>query len=54
MSSTLTTHGIETFAWDAAGDLLIKTHYDMPESVGENDDPSAFLLGWDSPQSPYL
>jgi hypothetical protein len=23
-------HNIETFAWDAAGDLLIKTYYDMP------------------------
>jgi hypothetical protein len=31
---TLKTHSIETFAWDAAGDLLIKTYYDMPADVG--------------------
>jgi hypothetical protein len=42
---TLKTHSIETFAWDAAGDLLIKTSYDMPADVGEGDDPYEFLLG---------
>jgi hypothetical protein len=42
---TLKTHSIETFAWDAAGDLLIKTYYDMPADVGEGDDPYEFLLG---------
>jgi hypothetical protein len=42
---TLKTHSIETFAWDAVGDLLIKTYYDMPAEVGEGDDPYEFLLG---------
>jgi hypothetical protein len=42
---TLKTHSIETFAWDSAGDLLIKTYYDMPADVGEGDDPYEFLLG---------
>jgi hypothetical protein len=35
---TLKTHSIETFAWDAAGDLLIKTYYDMPADIGNGDD----------------
>jgi len=35
---TLKTHSIETFAWDEAGDLLIKTYYDMPADVGDGDD----------------
>ena len=42
---TLRTHSIETFAWDAAGNLTIKTFYDMPESVGADDDPYEHLLG---------
>jgi len=41
---TFKTHSIETFQWDEAGDLLIKTYYDMPESIGIDDDPYAFLL----------
>jgi hypothetical protein len=45
---TLKTHSIETFAWDAAGDLLIKTYYDMPAAVGDGDDPYEFLLGKDN------
>ncbi|MDT5050229.1 MAG: hypothetical protein QOG75_6133 [Mycobacterium sp.] len=38
-------HGIETFAWDDDGDLLIKSYYPMPESVGAEADPDARLLG---------
>jgi hypothetical protein len=45
---TLKTHSIETFAWDAAGDLLIKTYYDMPADIGDGDDPYEFLLGKDN------
>lgn len=41
---TVETHSIETFQWDKDGNLLIKTYYDMPESVGANDDPYSFLL----------
>ena len=37
-------HSIETFAWDDAGNLLIKTYYPMPESVGAEADPYAHLL----------
>ena len=47
-SKTLKTHSIETFAWDAAGDLLIKTYYDMPADIGDGDDPYEFLLGKDN------
>lgn len=42
---TLQTYSIETFAWDADGNLTIKTYYDLPADVGENDDPYEFLLG---------
>ena len=42
---TLRTHSIETFAWDDTGDLTIKTYYEIPESVGEADDPYEHLLG---------
>jgi hypothetical protein len=35
---------IETFAWDDNGDLLIKTYYPMPETVGPDSDPYAHLL----------
>ncbi len=42
---TLRTTSIETFAWDEAGNLTIKTYYDMPESVGTDDDPYEHLLG---------
>lgn len=42
---TLRTYSIETFAWDADGNLTIKTFYDMPESVGVEDDPHEHLLG---------
>jgi hypothetical protein len=38
-------HSIETFRWNQDGDLLIKTYYSMPENIGPNDDPYAFLLG---------
>ena len=37
-------YGIETFAWDDNGDLLIKTYYPMPESIGTDSDPYAHLL----------
>jgi hypothetical protein len=39
------TFSIETFAWADNGDLLIKTYYDMPETLGEDDDPYELLLG---------
>ena len=38
---------IETFAWDDDGNLTIKTYYDMPESVGADDDPYVALLSED-------
>ena len=38
-------YSIETFAWDDDGNLLIKTYYPMPESVGAEADPYAHLLG---------
>ena len=41
----LTSLSIETFRWDEQGDLVIKTYYDMPESVGADDDPYELLLG---------
>lgn len=41
----LTSLSIETFRWDEHGDLVIKTYYDMPESVGADDDPYELLLG---------
>jgi hypothetical protein len=37
-------YSIETFAWDDNGDLLIKTYYPMPETVGADNDPYAHLL----------
>ena len=37
-------YSIETFAWDDNGDLLIKTYYPMPETVGAGNDPYAHLL----------
>ena len=37
-------YGIETFAWDDDGNLLIKTYYPMPETVGSDSDPYAHLL----------
>jgi hypothetical protein len=39
-----TAYSIETFAWDDDGNLLIKTYYPMPETVGDEDDPYAHLL----------
>jgi hypothetical protein len=39
-----TTYSIETFAWDDGGNLLIKTYYPMPETVGADDDPYAHIL----------
>ncbi|MER6810197.1 hypothetical protein ABT299_13045 [Spirillospora sp. NPDC000708] len=42
---TLRTHSIETFTWAENGDLTIKTYYDMPESIGADDDPYEHLLG---------
>ena len=38
-------YSIETFRWDPDGTLHIKTYYDMPESVGEDDDPYEYTLG---------
>jgi hypothetical protein len=40
-----TAYSIETFAWHDSGDLLIKTYYLMPESLGEHHDPYQHLLG---------
>jgi hypothetical protein len=37
-------YSIETFAWDDDGNLLIKTYYPMPETVGAEADPYAHLL----------
>jgi hypothetical protein len=37
-------YSIETFRWEEDGTLHVKTYYPMPESVGENDDPYAYLL----------
>jgi hypothetical protein len=39
-----TAYSIETFAWDDSGDLLIKTYYPMPKSLGGQDDPYRHLL----------
>src|ERR1700704_3122417 len=39
------TLSIETFQWDENGDLLIKTYYELPEGLGENDDPYELILG---------
>ena len=39
------TLSIETFRWDENGDLLIKTYYELPEGLGENDDPYETILG---------
>ena len=49
-----TAYSIETFAWDDHGDLLIKTCYPMPETVGADADPYAHLLNaekWATRQS---
>jgi hypothetical protein len=35
---------IETFQWRKDGSFLIKTYYDMPDSVGAKDDPYEFIL----------
>jgi len=37
-------YSIETFAWDDDGNLLIKTYYPMPETVGSDSDSYAHLL----------
>jgi hypothetical protein len=37
-------YSIETFAWDEDGNLLIKTYYPMPGSVGPDGDPYTHLL----------
>ena len=39
-----TAYSIETFAWDGDGNLLIKTYYPMPETIGADSDPYAHLL----------
>ena len=39
-----TSYSIETFAWDDGGNLLIKTYYPMPETVGADSDPYAHIL----------
>jgi len=36
----------ETFAWNQDGNLLIETYYPMPEHVGADNDPYAYLLRW--------
>lgn len=36
-------YSIETFAWADDGNLLIKTYYPMPESVGAEADPYAHI-----------
>jgi hypothetical protein len=38
-------YSIETFAWDDDGNLLSKTYYPMPESVGADSDPLRSLVG---------
>lgn len=38
------THSIEVLRWDEDGTLHVKTYYDMPESVGVNDDPYKHTL----------
>tara|TARA_B110000967_G_C18667489_1_gene451308 strand:- start:521 stop:691 length:171 start_codon:yes stop_codon:yes gene_type:complete len=35
---------METYRWGEDGPFLIKTHYNMPEAVGSQDDPYEFLL----------
>ena len=52
IESTFTANGqvgkalsIETFAWADNGDLTIKTYYDLPDSVGADDDPYVAILG---------
>lgn len=42
--NVVVTHSIETFRWCEDGTFLIKTYYEMPENVGEKDDPYTFLL----------
>jgi hypothetical protein len=37
-------YSIETFRWEDDGSLHVKTYYDMPESVGDEDDPYEYLL----------
>jgi hypothetical protein len=46
------TFSIETFAWDQSGDVLIKTYYDMPESVDADHDPYELLLAGEPAPSP--
>ena len=38
-------YSIETFRWEEDGTLHINTFYDMPESVGVDDDPYEHTLG---------
>jgi len=37
-------HSIEVLRWEEDGTLHVKTYYDMPESVGADDDPYAHIL----------
>jgi hypothetical protein len=39
------TYSIETYAWDDDGNLTIKTYYEVPSSLGEDDDPYEYLIG---------
>jgi hypothetical protein len=39
------TYSIETFQWDEVGNLTIKTYYEVPESLGADDDPYEHILG---------
>lgn len=43
--ATIQSLSIDTFRWDANGALTIKTYYDLPPSVGPDDDPYVELLG---------
>jgi hypothetical protein len=38
------THSIELMHWEPDGTLHVKTYYDIPESVGANDDPYEHIL----------
>ncbi|MCX2983112.1 hypothetical protein EYC98_19800 [Halieaceae bacterium IMCC14734] len=42
--NVVVTHSIETFQWCDDGSFQIKTYYEMPEALGEKDDPYQYLL----------
>ena len=47
-----TAYSIETFAWDGAGNLLIKTYCPMPEAVGAETIPTPIFSRGSSGSSP--